>query len=92
MKTTIELARNLKEKISAQKYSSSSGDFNVTVSIGLTAFNRSRHSALNIMISDADTALYKAKSSGRNTIFSARQTGANESSDAKDLILECVLN
>lgn len=38
----------------------------VTVSIGIAAFNPSKHDIIEQLISDADKALYSAKESGRN--------------------------
>jgi diguanylate cyclase (GGDEF)-like protein len=92
LKTAITLIRGLKDDIAKHTYHSSRGDFTVTISIGVTSFDRSRHSSLNAMIADADAALYAAKNSGRNTIYFARSTCEKVSSDADDLVLECVLN
>jgi diguanylate cyclase (GGDEF)-like protein len=91
-KTAITLARMLKQEIADHTYNSSSGDFKVTVSIGISAFQRNRHSSLDIMISDADAALYAAKNAGRNTIYCARQAEENEQCNTHELVLECVVS
>jgi diguanylate cyclase (GGDEF)-like protein len=88
----INLARNLREDIANQTFSSDSENFNVTISIGIATFDRNRHSSLDSFISDADAALYAAKNSGRNTIYYVRQSSKKESADADGRCLECVLH
>jgi diguanylate cyclase (GGDEF)-like protein len=92
LETAVTLSRSLKAEIAHHKYSSNNGEFNVTISIGIAEFDRIRHSTLDELISDADSALYAAKNSGRNTIYSARQSCEEEIPRAENLILECVLN
>jgi diguanylate cyclase (GGDEF)-like protein len=92
MKASIILARSLREDIANYKFASSRGEFNVTISIGITAFDPNRHVTLDKMIADADAALYAAKNSGRNSIYLARQSCGEESSHVDGLVLECVLN
>lgn len=45
----------------------------VTVSVGISTFDRTLHMTPNMMVSDADEQLYRAKTSGRNRVC-ARQT------------------
>jgi diguanylate cyclase (GGDEF)-like protein len=92
MKAAINLARSLKETIANHTYLSNSGEFHVTISIGLVSFNSNHHATIDNMIADADSALYAAKRSGRNTIFSARRSIDNESANPGDVVLECVLH
>ena len=41
---------------------------NITISIGVAIYDSSRHKNFEAMLSDADTALYEAKKSGRNCV------------------------
>lgn len=59
-------ADRYRKKIEELTFTSKAGDFNVTVSFGV-ADSRGKKS-INHLISAADKALYKAKSSGRNIV------------------------
>lgn len=91
MNAAITLARNLKEDIASHTYSSNGVDFNVTISIGIASFDCNRHSSLDILIADADSALYAAKNAGRNTIYRVRKFLEEEITNTEEVMLECVL-
>lgn len=66
------LAERLRERIEAQPAATSEGDIAVTVSIGVAALGDRPEQALD----QADSALYRAKSSGRNRVCVADTVGA----------------
>uniref|UniRef100_S0DG21 Putative diguanylate cyclase n=1 Tax=termite gut metagenome TaxID=433724 RepID=S0DG21_9ZZZZ len=49
-------------------FESEKGRFNVTLSIGVAGLDAARHQTLEALIADADTALYVAKTGGRNQV------------------------
>ncbi len=66
------LAERLRERIQAQAAVTSVGDIAVTVSIGVATLGDHPEQALGL----ADSALYRAKSSGRNRVCVADPVGA----------------
>ena len=68
----LDTANRLRERTSRMEFTCEGTTFNITISIGLTAYDSSRHRNLDAMIADADMALYAAKNSGKNAVFSSR--------------------
>jgi len=67
----IELAQRIRKRIEACSFQSENTDFNITMSIGVARYNSAKHSSLEDLIADADTALYAAKNAGRNIVVLA---------------------
>ena len=65
----IELAERIRRHIEACSFQSESGEFNVTVSIGLARYSSARHPSFDKLFADADAALYAAKNAGRNVVM-----------------------
>ena len=68
VKDALKLAERIREQMEVSVFQSSKGTFNVTMSIGVARYNSARHTSLEELVSDADTALYTAKSTGRNVV------------------------
>ena len=62
------LAEKLRAGIAQLYFMFNDKKINVTISIGAVTYDRSRHENFEAFLSDADTALYKAKHSGRNCV------------------------
>jgi len=67
----LEIADRLRRCTEDMVFTSLSDDrtFQITISIGLVVYVPARHLTFDMMISDADVALYAAKNNGRNTIY-----------------------
>lgn len=75
----LALAETL--RISVEEYlfpSPSNSTFQVTISLGLVQLDPHRHTSIECMISDADIALYQAKTNGRNCVVSVTDEMASE--------------
>lgn len=59
------LAETIRKKVEGRNFVSEKGAFSITISAGVAACHQSDES-LNVGLKNADTALYKAKNSGRN--------------------------
>lgn len=62
------LAERLRKKISKSAFSYNENKFNVTASIGVASLKPGPLSPGNILVTQADQALYMAKNSGRNIV------------------------
>jgi len=63
------VAERIRKSINNATITTSEGDLNVTVSLGVTAINKDYDKDnLDCIIKTADTALYTAKNSGRNRV------------------------
>ena len=67
----IELAERIRKRILTCSFKSETGDFNITMSIGVVQYNSSKHASLEELIAEADAALYAAKKAGRNIVVLA---------------------
>ena len=67
----LELAERIRRRMEKCSFQSQKGEFHVTMSIGLAMYNSAKHPSLEELVSDADAALYSAKSSGRNVVVLA---------------------
>ena len=65
---SAEVIRRLKDTIQNHRFSAAGREFSVTVSFGITQFDRARHQDMREIIEDADSKLYRAKLNGRNRI------------------------
>ncbi|NOZ02656.1 MAG: GGDEF domain-containing protein [Deltaproteobacteria bacterium] len=63
----LATAERLREAVAGLNLTSGSGDFRVTVSIGIAVMDDGDE-YLDSLLGRADTALYLAKSEGRNTV------------------------
>ncbi|MGD9559405.1 MAG: diguanylate cyclase [Oscillospiraceae bacterium] len=72
------IADVIRRAVEHTTFESDNGRFNVTISVGVCALDAARHSNLEAMISDADTALYRAKAEGRNRVCVAKPVLASE--------------
>jgi len=72
--TQLEKARIVCERfrgtVNQHQFKYNSSQINVTVSIGVAAFNHSIPESVNDLIAKADEALYQAKTEGRNRVVS----------------------
>ncbi|CAK7064766.1 MAG: hypothetical protein DELT_01597 [Desulfovibrio sp.] len=64
------LAERLRKKVSKLSFSSCGKEFNVTASIGVSSVAAGERKDGPTFIHEADTALYRAKASGRNRVLS----------------------
>ena len=62
------LAENLRESIEMLELMLNDERVKITISIGTAVYDSGRHRSFESLISDADTALYDAKDSGRNCV------------------------
>jgi diguanylate cyclase (GGDEF)-like protein len=66
----IELAEGLRAKMAALEFSSEQGTFGVTCSFGVSEWEEDED--IDKLLKRADTALYEAKTDGRNRVVAAR--------------------
>lgn len=64
----LERLERLRESIKNRVFCYKNSDISITVSMGITHYQHKKHKNIQDIISQADTALYKAKKSGRNRI------------------------
>ena len=62
------LAENLRTSIEMLELTLNGENVRITISIGAAVYDSSRHESFESLMSDADTALYNAKDSGRNCV------------------------
>lgn len=62
------IAEVLRSTIERKVFAKGNEVFNITISIGLSVLDFNRHQSFEDMLSDADAALYEAKSTGRNKV------------------------
>ena len=66
MEEALACAERLKEVASGLRYPGLPGDFNITISMGVTRFRPGE--SIDSLVGRADTALYQAKTGGKNRI------------------------
>ncbi len=64
----VNVAERLRAAVKKLKFSSKKGEFNVTVSIGISNYIHSSNMTEDILIEQADKALYYAKEHGRDQV------------------------
>ncbi len=71
----LKASERLRGKIEKMRIATPQGDLSITVSIGLASFERGfdETKTLDLLIKCADTALYSAKSSGRNCVRASKE-------------------
>jgi diguanylate cyclase (GGDEF)-like protein len=70
----VEIAEECRRQIEDSPIPFEDKTIRVTISIGIAAFPSDEEQTLTALISSADAALYKAKSSGRNCVVAAYRT------------------
>ena len=68
LENAVTLARNLQAMIGAAPFSYENQDIPSTISIGVAAYDPTRHATLEDLLSDVDGAMYASKHAGRNTV------------------------
>jgi len=66
--TAYDIAEQLRTRVQELDFSANGTNFRITISIGLAIYDPSRHLTLDMLLADADTALYAAKNKGRNRV------------------------
>ena len=64
----LHVAERLRQHIEATSIQGASGEVNVTISIGITIARPDTNSSLDLLLEQADRALYQAKAAGRNRV------------------------
>ncbi len=82
----LETADTLRKRVQELEFSAGNSSFHITISIGLAAYDPARHKNLDMMITDADMALYAAKNNGKNAVF-VTHSDASEGKDAGEITL-----
>jgi len=67
------VAERLRKSIEDLKFSNSKGTFNITASLGVSNFIHSVNMTEDILIEQADRALYQAKEKGRNRVVTYQE-------------------
>jgi diguanylate cyclase (GGDEF)-like protein len=67
----VEIAEECRRQVENLQIQFEGKTIRVTISIGVAEFLPAQHETLTMLISDADAALYEAKSSGRNRVVQA---------------------
>ena len=80
--TALNIARVMRERIEEKKFKANGDTFNVTISVGIAFYDSACHHNFDMLMSDADAALYAAKRNGRNTIYVTKITPGK-------LVFEC---
>lgn len=62
------LADDIRMQVSNVRFDAGGNTFGVTLSAGIVVMDHHRHKSLNMMIADADHALYLSKNSGRDRV------------------------
>jgi len=68
IQNATELAEKVRVHAHELEFSANGSTFRISVSIGIAASDPARHSSFEMLISDADAALYSAKNDGRNRV------------------------
>lgn len=68
----IEIAEKIRKTIKNITFTSNKKSFSITISIGISKYNKGNN--IDTLIGNADTALYQAKDSGRDNIILYSQT------------------
>jgi len=68
VQNAVELAEQIRVLVQGLQFYADDTSFNITVSIGIAAIDPERHATLDLLLTDADAALYAAKNQGRNRI------------------------
>ncbi|MDL2225896.1 diguanylate cyclase, partial [Eubacteriales bacterium OttesenSCG-928-M02] len=69
----LSIAQDIRTAVESFPFSTESGSFSITISIGAQTYQRDKHSNLDAFIADADAALYQAKHNGKNQVVAAGQ-------------------
>ena len=62
------IAEVLREHVEQAVFKNDDNTFNITISIGIAGYDSARHTTLESLLVDADSALYAAKNAGRNRV------------------------
>ena len=64
----LQIAEALRESVGKLVFRSEQGHFHITASVGVACYKSERHPDFTVLLADADTALYTAKSRGKNCV------------------------
>lgn len=78
----LTLAEHLRAAIAAASFAAKSGEFSITISIGISICPANGRSELKDVLAEADAALYTAKQSGRNKAVCSTAIAENKLSGA----------
>ena len=78
--SAMRIAEELREITERINWGNDLPGLRVTISIGVAVYDATYHRTLDTLIGSADTALYEAKNSGRNTVRLYNQSLGNETS------------
>jgi len=70
------VAGRLREKVDKHEFSGRDGPLHVTISVGVTEFNRDTMKSASQMVGVADAAMYQSKEGGRNRVTAIRDAPA----------------
>jgi len=78
--SAITRAENLRVAIAKKPFSTRSGPLDITISLGVALSTDFEHGNLDEILAATDSAMYKAKSAGRNCVRRAQPTQSEEAS------------
>ena len=90
-RVVLENAEKLRRSTEELEFVINGTTFGVTVSIGVAIYDPMRHLAFDELVADADSALYTAKNSGRNTVYLAQPAADKNGVLTGQLNFECAV-
>jgi diguanylate cyclase (GGDEF)-like protein len=82
--SAVQLAEMARSRIESIRVNWRGADIQITVSIGVSAFDPGGHSGADLLLSVADAALYEAKNTGRNKVVKKNMETDKEGKNGND--------